>query len=87
MITNYRMNGIETKSSPYRHHYTTLKDFPQEADVKSLLEALQQWSTGIKDGDIAVSNVYVQLGNEFNTAVAAFNACHIDMRYAAQNLT
>lgn len=49
--------------------------------IKQLLEALQQWSIGAKDADVTVSNVYVQLGNEFNTAVAAFNACHIDMRY------
>ena len=30
--------------------------------------------------DIDVSNVYVQLGNEFNSAVSAFNSYHIDMR-------
>jgi len=31
--------------------------------------------------DIDVSNIYVQLGNEFNSAVAAFNSYRIDMRY------
>jgi hypothetical protein len=28
-----------------------------------------------------VSNVYVQLGNDFNEAVAAFSAFNIDMTY------
>lgn len=32
--------------------------------------------------DIDVSNVYVQLGNEFNSAVAAFSSYRIDMRYS-----
>lgn len=49
--------------------------------IKQLLESFQLWSTGAMS-DVDVSNVYVQLGNEFNSAVAAFNAYHIDMRYA-----
>lgn len=49
--------------------------------IKQLLEALQLWSTGAMS-DIDVSNVYVQLGNEFNSAVAAFSSYRIDMRYS-----
>jgi hypothetical protein len=48
--------------------------------IKQLLEAFQLWSTGAMS-DVDVSNVYVQLGNEFNSAVAAFNSYRIDMRY------
>ena len=33
--------------------------------------------------DLQVSDVYVQLGNDFNSAVAAFAAFRIDMRYAS----
>ncbi|KAF8318739.1 AIP3-domain-containing protein [Clavulina sp. PMI_390] len=46
--------------------------------IKQLLEALQLWSTGVMS-DVDVSNVYVQLGNEFNQAVTAFNSYRIDM--------
>ncbi|KAG2040163.1 actin interacting protein 3-domain-containing protein [Suillus americanus] len=46
--------------------------------IKQLLESLSQWSTGKMD-KIQVSDVYVRLGNDFNTAVAAFSAFNIDM--------
>ncbi|KAF9517967.1 hypothetical protein BS47DRAFT_1482919 [Hydnum rufescens UP504] len=46
--------------------------------IKQLLEALTYWSTG-KMTDLQVSDVYVQLGNDFNSAVAAFAAFRIDM--------
>ncbi|KDQ06845.1 hypothetical protein BOTBODRAFT_39278 [Botryobasidium botryosum FD-172 SS1] len=46
--------------------------------IKTLLEVLNLWSTGQKTED-EVSDVYVELGNNFNTAVGAFQACSIDM--------
>ncbi|KAG7444395.1 AIP3-domain-containing protein [Guyanagaster necrorhizus] len=46
--------------------------------IKMLLEALTQWSLMQVD-EINVSDVYVQLGNDFNAAVAAFAAFNIDM--------
>ena len=48
--------------------------------IKQLLEALTLWST-LKMSEAQVSDVYVQLGNDFNAAVAAFAAFNIDMRY------
>ncbi|KAG8887512.1 Bud site selection protein 6, partial [Tulasnella sp. 403] len=47
--------------------------------IKQLLEALTDWSTG-KLTETQVSDVYVQLGNDFNTCVIAFAAFDIDMR-------
>ncbi|KAK0434627.1 bud site selection protein 6 [Armillaria borealis] len=46
--------------------------------IKMLLEALTQWSLMQVD-ETHVSDVYVQLGNDFNAAVAAFAAFNIDM--------
>ncbi|KAG6916132.1 hypothetical protein DXG01_008363 [Tephrocybe rancida] len=46
--------------------------------IKELLEALTQWST-LKVDENAVSDVYVRLGNDFNSAVAAFSGYSIDM--------
>jgi 3-deoxy-D-arabino-heptulosonate 7-phosphate (DAHP) synthase class II len=47
--------------------------------TKQLLESLTNWSKGtISEND--VSDVYVQMGNDFNSAVAAFQAVGIDMR-------
>ncbi|CAE6417519.1 unnamed protein product [Rhizoctonia solani] len=46
--------------------------------TKQLLESLTNWSKGtISEND--VSDVYVQMGNDFNSAVAAFQAVGIDM--------
>ncbi|CAE6454643.1 unnamed protein product [Rhizoctonia solani] len=46
--------------------------------TKQLLESLTNWSKGtISESD--VSDVYVQMGNDFNSAVAAFQASGIDM--------
>lgn len=46
--------------------------------IKALLESLTKWSEQNID-EIAVSDVYVQFGNDFNTAVAAFASFNIDM--------
>ncbi|TFY56233.1 hypothetical protein EVG20_g9010 [Dentipellis fragilis] len=46
--------------------------------IKQLLESLTKWSTQ-KATEEQVSDVYVQLGNDFNAAVAAFAAYNIDM--------
>ncbi|KAL7280974.1 hypothetical protein ACG7TL_005924 [Trametes sanguinea] len=46
--------------------------------IKVLLESLTQWSKQIVDENY-VSDVYVRLGNDFNSAVAAFGAFGIDM--------
>lgn len=48
--------------------------------IKQLLEALTLWSQ-LRMDEEGVSNVYVQLGNDFNEAVAAFSAFNIDMAY------
>jgi hypothetical protein len=48
--------------------------------TKQLLETLTQWSQG-KSTENDVSDVYVRMGNDFNSAVAAFQACGIDMSY------
>jgi hypothetical protein len=48
--------------------------------IKQLLEALTLWSQ-VRMDEEGVSNVYVQLGNDFNEAVAAFSAFNIDMTY------
>ncbi|CAE6425780.1 unnamed protein product [Rhizoctonia solani] len=46
--------------------------------TKQLLESLTNWSKGaMSEND--VSDVYVQMGNDFNSAVAAFQAVGIDM--------
>jgi len=46
--------------------------------IKQLLESLTQWSEQ-KMAEEGVSDVYVQLGNDFNTAVQAFSQFNIDM--------
>ncbi|KAG6857451.1 hypothetical protein H0H87_003518 [Tephrocybe sp. NHM501043] len=46
--------------------------------IKQLLESLTQWST-LKVDENTVSDVYVRLGNDFNSAVAAFAGYGIDM--------
>ncbi|KAH9846207.1 AIP3-domain-containing protein [Lenzites betulinus] len=46
--------------------------------IKVLLESLTQWSKQILDEN-QVSDVYVRLGNDFNSAVAAFGAFGIEM--------
>lgn len=46
--------------------------------TKHLLESLTQWSKG-EISETGVSDVYVRMGNDFNSAVAAFQACGIDM--------
>ncbi|CAE6402045.1 unnamed protein product [Rhizoctonia solani] len=46
--------------------------------TKQLLESLTNWSKGIMTEN-DVSDVYVQMGNDFNSAVAAFQASGIDM--------
>lgn len=46
--------------------------------IKALLESLTKWSEQ-KIDENAVSDVYVQFGNDFNTAVAAFASFNIDM--------
>ena len=47
--------------------------------IKALLESLTKWSEQ-KISDMDVSDVYVQLGNDFNAAVAAFSAYNIEMK-------
>ncbi|KAG9100681.1 Bud site selection protein 6 [Ceratobasidium sp. 370] len=46
--------------------------------TKHLLESLTNWSKG-EINEAGVSDVYVRMGNDFNAAVAAFQACGIDM--------
>jgi len=46
--------------------------------IKQLLESLTQWSEQ-KVTEEGVSDVYVQLGNDFNTAIQAFSQFNIDM--------
>ncbi len=46
--------------------------------IKQLLESLTQWSHQ-QVSENEVSDVYVRLGNDFNSAVAAFAAYNIDM--------
>lgn len=47
--------------------------------TKLLLEALTKWSTGQKS-ETEVSDIYVRLGNDFNTARMAFGSYGIDTR-------
>ena len=47
--------------------------------IKQLLEALTLWSQ-LRMDEEGVSNVYVRLGNDFNSAVAAFAQFGIDMK-------
>ncbi|KDN46151.1 AIP3-domain-containing protein [Tilletiaria anomala UBC 951] len=47
--------------------------------TKMLLEALTKWSMGQRTEE-QVSDVYVRLGNDFNTAKLAFGSYGIDMR-------
>ncbi|WFD30622.1 Bud site selection protein 6 [Malassezia sp. CBS 17886] len=46
--------------------------------TKMLLESLTQWSQGGQT-EMQVSEIYVRLGNDFNTAIAAFSSYGIDM--------
>ncbi|TFK39995.1 actin interacting protein 3-domain-containing protein [Crucibulum laeve] len=46
--------------------------------IKQLLESLTQWSRTEVD-EAYVSDVYVRLGNDFNSAVAAFSVYNIEM--------
>ncbi|KAG8744186.1 Bud site selection protein 6 [Ceratobasidium sp. 414] len=46
--------------------------------TKNLLESLTNWSKG-EINEAGVSDSYVRMGNDFNAAVAAFQACGIDM--------
>jgi hypothetical protein len=46
--------------------------------IKALLEALTLWSE-LKVSENEVSDVYVRLGNDFNSAVAAFSTFNIEM--------
>ncbi|KAH9479463.1 Bud site selection protein 6 [Psilocybe cubensis] len=46
--------------------------------IKQLLEALTLWSQ-LRMDEEGVSNVYVRLGNDFNSAVAAFGSFNIEM--------
>ena len=50
--------------------------------IKKLLEGLTQWSTSDRSEE-DVSDVYVTLGNDFNSAVAAFVSYEIDMSYVS----
>ena len=50
--------------------------------IKQLLESLTQWSL-TKSSEEEVSDVYVRLGNDFNTAVSAFTYYEIDMSYVS----
>lgn len=47
--------------------------------TKMLLEALTKWSIGQRTEE-QVSDIYVRLGNDFNTAKLAFGSYGIDMR-------
>lgn len=46
--------------------------------TRQLLEALTEWSKG-NASDEQVSDVYVKLGNDFNTAVTSFSSFGISM--------
>jgi hypothetical protein len=46
--------------------------------IKELLESLTQWSE-MNLSEEGVSDVYVRLGNDFNTAVHAFGLFNIEM--------
>ena len=46
--------------------------------IKELLESLTLWSE-LKLSEEGVSDVYVRLGNDFNTAVHAFSQFSVDM--------
>ncbi|KAK0448863.1 actin interacting protein 3-domain-containing protein [Armillaria borealis] len=48
------------------------------ASTKKLLVALTQWSL-MKVDEAYVSDVYVRVGNDFNTAIAAFSQFNVDM--------
>ena len=52
--------------------------------TKQLLEGLTEWSQG-KISEEQVSDIYVRLGNCFNSAVAAFTREGISMRCATYN--
>ncbi|CAG7846925.1 SubName: Full=Related to actin-interacting protein AIP3 {ECO:0000313/EMBL:CCA75044.1} [Serendipita indica DSM 11827] len=46
--------------------------------IKKLLEGLENWSKGDVT-DTQISDLYVRFGNDFNTALSAFDSCGIDM--------
>lgn len=53
--------------------------------TKMLLEALTKWSLGQRT-ETQVSDIYVRLGNDFNTAKVAFSGYGIDMRYVCPDI-
>lgn len=53
--------------------------------TKQLQKALTQWSRG-EVSETYVSDVYVQIGTDFNTAIQAFAYHRIDLRCAASPL-
>lgn len=50
------------------------------ASTKSLQDILRDWSNG-RANELQVSDIYVQIGTEFNSIVAAFRGYQIDMRF------
>ena len=86
--------GLNITLCESHHYFTTfhradLKRFKPAVEsavtrllvsIKQLLESLTLWSQ-VRMDEEGVSNVYVQLGNDFNEAVAAFSAFNIDMTY------
>lgn len=54
--------------------------------TKQLLESLAQWSRR-EASENDVSDIYVNLGNEFNRATISFQNAGIDMRWAAAMIT
>jgi hypothetical protein len=50
--------------------------------TKQLQDALTQWSNGLAT-ETQVSDVYVQIGTQFNTTIHAFAYHKIDLRYAS----
>ncbi|KAG8884366.1 Bud site selection protein 6 [Tulasnella sp. 332] len=88
---SHRTNGSSSSSTNSRAgssaRTSTARSHPQVESavtrllvaIKQLLESLTNWSIG-KMTDAQVSDVYVQLGNDFNTCVTAFGAYDIDMR-------
>ncbi|KAG9037546.1 Bud site selection protein 6 [Tulasnella sp. JGI-2019a] len=78
--SNHSRAGSSTRSSTARSHPQVESAVTRLlVAIKQLLESLTSWSVG-KMTDGQVSDVYVQLGNDFNTCVTAFGAYDIDMR-------
>ena len=74
-FSTFRHSDLETFKPAVESAVTRLL-----VSIKQLLEALTLWSQ-LRMDEEGVSNVYVQLGNDFNEAVAAFSAFNIDMTY------